>query len=126
MHDPLPQLNFRQTMHNLVNTQTDLTETFALNGHDLDYNFDEHDTSPPPSSSHYYLEKQFTHKFLLNTLNDFSVLHFNIRSISNFVYTLSLLLENCHLNCSVIGLTDVACRLLPPSLFNSRFRFCYK
>ena len=86
-------------------TETDLTDSFNLNI-DLDYHVDEHDISQLPSSSVYYTENQIADKIVNNIHNAFSMLHFNVRSISKNVDALSLFLEKCKFQCPVIGLTE--------------------
>jgi len=96
-----------QSFDNLVDseTETDLINSFNFNT-DLDYHFDEHDTSQLPSSSVYYTESQLADIIVNNDNNTFSLLHFNVRSVSKHFDALLSFLEKCKFQCPVIGLTE--------------------
>ena len=120
--------NISAPFHNLDNDelydalQSDLNTNFNENSNNAFHNSvaqsmnslnnnlasvsDPNDSTYQHAPSFYYTESQVASKHLTNSIDDFLMLHCNIRSANKNFDSLRSLLLNSKLNCSVIGLSE--------------------
>ena len=96
--------NFNESLNNSFHDSA--VQSMNLQSKNLETVSDPNDNTYQHAPSFYYTERQIASKYLHNNINDFLILHCNIRNAKKKFDSLRSLLLNSKLNCSVIGLSE--------------------